>query len=177
VVLSTGDVNPSSAKFMPDGRTICLTGMEPGRRSRLYLYDLESGKTRPISDEGVGRALDTGSPDGSRILATSPSGPWSIYPIDGGERTTLEFLGPSERPTLWTPDGKSIWTFDRGMIPCPVSRIELATGRREPWMEISPPSRGGVTHINSVCLTPDGGTYAASYVQGLHELYMASGLG
>ena len=65
----------------------------------------------------------------------------------------------------------------RGVIPAPVHLFDIATGRRDLWKEILPRTRGGVSGVNNVQLTPGGETYATSFVQMLAELYAVRGLG
>jgi len=52
----------------------------------------------------------------------------------------------------------------------------VETGRREPWVTVTPRLRSGVQGVNAVYLTPDGETYAYSYNQSLSTLYIARGL-
>ena len=54
--------------------------------------------------------------------------------------------------------------------------MELASGRREPWLVLQPPDATGVTGLSTVLLTPDGRSYAYSYRRVLAELYVADGL-
>ena len=39
-----------AASFLPDGRRIVLCASEPGKGSRLYLQDIQSGEPRPLGD-------------------------------------------------------------------------------------------------------------------------------
>jgi hypothetical protein len=62
--------------------------------------------------------------------------------------------------------------------PFRVFRVEVATGRREPWLDTSPPDPAGVARIafNGAALTPDGRYYAYSYLRTLTYLFLAEGL-
>jgi hypothetical protein len=61
-------------------------------------------------------------------------------------------------------------------MPARVWRLDLATGR-ELVHELAPPDPAGVTSIETILLTPDGGSYAYSYSPNLSELYVFEGLG
>jgi Tol biopolymer transport system component len=142
---------------------------------RLHRYDLQRQTLEPITEEGVGRILCRVSPDGRFVIANDASGVFHIYPVEGGAPRALEGIEPGERPIQWDPDGSGVFVFERGRIPSRVHRMDLATGRRDLCFEITPRNVSGVDGINSVCLTPDGRSYATSYTQGLSELYLARG--
>jgi hypothetical protein len=81
-----------------------------------------------------------------------------------------------ERPCGWAPDGEAIYVFQRGKIPGRVDRIDLATARREPWLEIEPMTRSGTTGFISVVMTSDGERYVASFGQFVNDLFLVGGL-
>ena len=175
MLLPVEGVHIHGATWMPDGKSIVLTGNEPGKRNRLYRYDLDRREARAITAEGVGM-VGAVSPDGRHVTAGAPAGGFAIFPIDGGEPKQLSTLLPDERPVEWTEDGSAVWVFQRGAIPAPIHRVDVATGRRDLWKEITPRSRSGVVGVNSVRMTPDGENYAMSFVQTLNELYAVRGL-
>ena len=71
----------------------------------------------------------------------------------------------------WSTDGAALYLRGDG-LPLAVWRLELATGRKEPWRELAPPDRDGLLGLLSFVMTPDGGAYAYSYGQGLSQLYL-----
>ncbi len=83
-VIPLPDLGVGHATWFPDGKAICLSASEPGRLTRLYVYDLASKKLRPISDDGVGRIMGRISPDGKLVIATDPTGAYALYPTEGG---------------------------------------------------------------------------------------------
>ncbi len=64
----------------------------------------------------------------------------------------------------------------RGGLPGRVYRVDRRTGRRELWKEIMPSDPAGVPGITSLSITPDGRSYAYSYLQRLSELHVVEGL-
>ena len=172
---SLGTIQGQKGTWFPDGKSLCLIGFEPGHRTRAYRYDLEKRTATPFAEEGVGRTGVTISPDGRWAWMLGPSG-HAIYPVDGGEPRLLPGLQDHIRGIQWMEGGKFLVGFDRGRIPARVLRIDIESGASEVWMEIRPGRESGVSGINSVCLTPDGERYVASYVQTLNELHTARGL-
>ena len=58
-------------------------------------------------------------------------------------------------------------------IPAPVDRLELATGRREPWKKLIPEDPAGVTDITPIFIARDGRSYAYSYYRTIDsDLYV-----
>ncbi len=171
-----GGIHAHYAGWFPDGRSLCITGYEPGRRHRLYRYDLERRTAEPFTDEGAGMTFSKVSPDGRFVPGVGPSGEHTLYPTGGGDPVPLPAIAPNERPISWTADGAGLYVFGRDQVPTRVHLVEIATGHREQRFAIMPRQRSGVTGMNSICLATDGETYAASYVQTLGELYAVTGL-
>ena len=57
-----------------------------------------------------------------------------------------------------------------------VDRLDVATGRREPWKELAPADLAGVAGVTNIVLTPDARSYAYTYVRRLSNLYLVEGL-
>jgi hypothetical protein len=54
--------------------------------------------------------------------------------------------------------------------------MDLTTGHREPWKEISPADPAGVQSIANIKLSQDGKAYAYSTLRLLSDLYVVDGL-
>jgi hypothetical protein len=57
-----------------------------------------------------------------------------------------------------------------------IDRIDMVTGKREPWRELTPTDPAGVRAIGAVHLTPDGKSYVYAFYATLGDLYLAEGL-
>jgi len=66
--------------------------------------------------------------------------------------------------------------FQRGSLPANIYRIDIATGERKPYRELSPSDRTGVDGLTRVTMTPDESTLVFSYPQSLCDLYVIEGL-
>ncbi len=165
----------SGAAFFPDGRRIVLLGVEPHRRARLYVVDLESGKTQAIGQEGVpvGASILL-SPDGKQIVVSSGQGGY-LMDADGGSRRTIPALSADLFAIKWCADGRSLFVRTSGVSPLRVSRLELSSGRLDLWKEfsISDVDRGGGL---DVIPTPDGKSYVYGYRRELADLFIVEGL-
>jgi dipeptidyl aminopeptidase/acylaminoacyl peptidase len=165
-----------NARFFPDGVTICVLGHEKDRGPRLYAVDSVTGKYEPFSEEGVSYIDILIAPDGKHVAATSPEGKLVLYPVDGGTPKPIPGLMPNERIVRFSEDGAAIFTFTRGELPSKIYRIDVSSGERKLWKELSAPDPTGVEGLTAVRMTPAGDCFAYSYAQRLNDLYVVEGL-
>ncbi len=165
--------------WLADGKQILLAGQEPGHKGRLYVLDLSNEKIRALSEEGVfrGRA----SPDGRSVVAQAGrfgEGRILIYSLDGGPPRVV----PGSRDKYlnqlagWSADSRLLYFYRVGDVPVQVYRIDVETGEQQAWKQIAPADPAGVSRIHPVKVTPDGKSYAYSYIRGLSDLYVFDGL-
>ena len=162
--------------FFPDGKAIYFKASAPGRPLRLYRVDLAGGSPKAISPEGVEEGAVRLSPDGAVIAAPGPGRQMQLYPTDGSAPRSIRGVLVGEEPIAWSKDGRSLWVCRGGQIPLRIFRVEVETGRREPWRELAPIDRAGALVINGADITPDGSCYAYSVVRALSTLYVVEGL-
>ena len=175
--LPFGAVEGDQASWFPDGRRILLEGHEAGQGARLYVAGADGGSVRPISGEGVRiNGSNPISPDGRFVTATGRDGKSYVYGVDGGEPRLIPGVSEDDEISRWTSDGMSLYVFRHGELPAKVVRLNLATGRREPWKEVLPNDHSGVVTITPILLTPDGESYAYSYPRILSQLFLATSL-
>ena len=82
-----------------------------------------------------------------------------------------------DRPIRFAADGRAIWVLASDETPkATIQRLDLASGEREPWKELSPADPVGIYGIPRVFLSSDGQSYVYTYVRLLDELYLVDGL-
>ena len=162
------------ARFLPDGKRIFFNANPPGRKIRCHVLDLQGGTPRPLVPEG--NTCWNASPDGRLLAVTAPDGGLALYPVDGGPARPVAAWPPGSTPIQWSADGSSLYFTSKLDIPTDIQRFDLATGRSLPWRQLAPSDRAGVQAIMAPLITPDGRTYAYTYVRLLGDLYLADGL-
>ena len=172
-----GTVEGAQASWFPDGRRILLEGHEADHGARLYVAGADGGSIRPISGEGVRiNGSNPVSPDGTFVTATGRDGKSYVYPVNGGEPRPIPGLSEDDEISRWSSDGMSLYVFRHGELPAKVVRLNLLTGKREPWRDVLPSDPSGVLTITPILLTPDGKSYAYSYPRILSQLFLGTGL-
>ena len=166
-----------AGSFFADGRRLLLWGHEPGHASRLYVLELPDGKPKPISPEGVSmlrwRAL---APDGRSAVARAADGTLGLYPTDGGEPRPLLGVTRDDVPIRWTADGRGLYLQRGPGVPARVDLLDVASGKRRPWKELTPPDPAGVLAIGPILLSADGQSYVYSYRRMIDDLFLVEGL-
>jgi len=79
-------------------------------------------------------------------------------------------------PVGWTADGRQIFVHLRGTVPGRTQKIDLATGRAEPWKDLAPEDPAGLTRIGPVRVAIDGRSWAYTHIRVLSNLYVVDGL-
>ncbi len=170
-------LDTDAGSFFADGRRLLLWGHEPGHASRLYVLELPDGKPKPISPEGVSmfrwRAL---APDGRSAVARAADGTLGLYATDGGEPRPLPGAVREDVPIRWTADGRGLYVQRGPGVPARVDLLDVATGKRRPWKELTPPDPAGVLAIGPILLSADGQAYVYSYRRIIDDLFLVEGL-
>jgi serine/threonine protein kinase/Tol biopolymer transport system component len=170
------DIIHSAATFFPDGKRILMAGTEPNHGLRLYVQDLDTDKVEAVTPEGTNGFSFALSPDGHSIAAVGPDDKAYLFPVPSGDPVPIRGLQPGEVPVAWTADGRSLYIYRGGELPAKVYRLEITTGNRVLWKELTPPDPAGVEFVGPVLPTPDGKSYVYGYRRLLSDLYLVEGL-
>jgi len=170
------------AYWTPDGQQLVFMGWGKDGDQRCYIQRPPDGLPHAITPSGTG-------------CEAAPSQQWAscfhlqekdgravpvreLRSLNGSETRPTPWLGEHEVVIGWSPDGQTAFVASQQMPPFRVFRIDAATGRRESWLETSPPDPAGVIplHVSGAPLTPDGRYYAYSYLRTLSDLFLVEGL-
>ncbi len=154
-----------------DGNRTAFIGYEKGQDLRGYMLDITNGNFRPITPAGVDSVVI--SPDGASVLGVKDEIA-AIYPVSGDDSKPVPGWESTDSVIQWENTGKGIFIWDRS-FPAKLYRLDLATGERELWKEMSPPDPIGVAY-GRLLMTPDGKHYVYRYRRILNRLNFAEGL-
>jgi hypothetical protein len=98
--------------------------------------------------------------------------------MTGGEKgKELPPLEARETLIRWAADGRSFFTYQSAdRKTAIISRVELASGKREVVKERMPADRAGVTGYDSASISEDGKTIVYSYNRVIGDVYLVDGL-
>jgi predicted Ser/Thr protein kinase len=175
-MLTNDAINHTWAHWMPDGKRIVFSGNEPEKGARLFLMDIDSGKFKPISPEGVAATAFAISPNADNVLGIGPDQKGYLYPIGGGDPQPVKGFNAGELPITFSSDGGSLYLYQPGELPARVFRLDLRTGERKLWRQLMPADPAGVETIGPILLTPDARMCVYGYQRTLSDLYLVEGL-
>ncbi len=173
----TFEVNPVHAldyygNWTKDGTSFVFLGNEPGKPTRAYLLNINTGKASPVTPEETTDPWI--SPDGRFIAARDHEQNFRLYPVAGGESQLIRGLKDGELPIQWDASGSKLYVWDR-TFPAHIFLVDFRTGARVPWATLMPPDSAGVLYGNIV-MTPDGKTSVYRYRRTVTTLFLAEGL-
>ena len=170
--LNVDGVHFESLGWFPDSKRVVFTANEPGHRIRTWMYDPDSEKARPLTPEGTkGSQI---SPDGHWFVI-SDSHRWSLAQIGGGRSRTISELQNGEAVVRWSTDGSHLFLRRPEGDTIKISRLDVATGHKEPWQTLRVPEPGA-EFIGAFALSPDGKACAFSFQHDLDNLFLVEGL-
>jgi eukaryotic-like serine/threonine-protein kinase len=173
-VLTKDSVNHSWAHWFPDGKRLLFSGNEPGKGVRLYVFDIASGKSQPISAEGVNGTAFIISPDSQMVAGIGPDQKGYLYPTGGGEPRAIPGFSSGEQPITFSSDSHFLYLYQPGELPARVDKLDLQTGKRTLWKQLMPSDPAGVETIGPILITPNTKTCIFGYHRGRLEVIFAA---
>jgi hypothetical protein len=167
-------VQNGSARFMPDGQHFVVNANEAGHAVRGYLLDLNGGKPRPVTPEGV--VIFRVSPDGRNAAAHGPGASLVLCSMETGAMSQIPGIEPGDTSAQWSADSSALYIYHFGEMPARIFRLDIHTGKRTLVRELEPSQSAGVVSIAPIAMSPDATRFAYSYYQNLSTLYVISGL-
>jgi serine/threonine protein kinase/Tol biopolymer transport system component len=165
------------AAWSPDGGRIFFAAAEPGKRPRTWAQDID-GLPQAVTPEGMTGTLL--APDGKLIAAVDRYQQYYLYPVDGGEPVALEGYDEGDQLLQWSNDGGAIFLRGPGDTELNIYRLDIKTGTRQLWKQLTPPYPAGLIGIGAdpgqVRITPDGQAYVYTFWTAPGELYLAERL-
>jgi TolB protein len=109
--LTNGQYTVLTPRFAPDQRTITFMTYQGNRQPRVMIYEIETGRVRPLVEQPYMTFAPRYSPDSSRIIfSMAINGNTDIYtiPVAGGTPTRLTNAPGIDTGGSYSPDGRRI---------------------------------------------------------------------
>ncbi|HEV3510910.1 MAG TPA: protein kinase [Candidatus Sulfotelmatobacter sp.] len=159
-------------EWFPDNKRILFTGNETGHEIRTWLYDIDSNKWTPLTPEGT-RGTQV-SPDGLWFVSVDPH-KLLLSPVSGGNSKSIVELQTGESVARWSGDGRYLFLQQRELSSIKITRLEVSTHRREPWLTVKVPEPGA-SFLGPLALSANGKAAAVSFQRDLANLFLVNGL-
>jgi len=164
--------------FLPGDKKIVFAASAPGHQRRTFELDLSGGDPRPVSPEGMPAGIP--SPDGKHLIVFQQGKPPALVSREDGATHPIPGAELQDGPLEWSSDGRSLFLRpkrpdEQSRLTDRVVRLDLATGRREPFREFRPADTSAMTSAGVSAITPDGKTLAFTYVRNNNDLYAVDG--
>ena len=91
----------------------------------------------------------------------------ALHPVAG--------LNDDDDVAGWSADGRALYVYPRGELPFHVFRLDLSTGRKEPFRVVAPADTSGAQR-SYLLFTPDAKGYVYQVARPMCDLYLVEGL-
>jgi serine/threonine protein kinase/Tol biopolymer transport system component len=159
-------------EWFPDNRRILFTGNQTGHATRTWMYDLDTNKLTSLTPEGT-RGTRV-SPDGQWFITIDPH-KLLLSPLGGSDPTAIIDLQLGEGVVRWSGDGRYLFLQQREPTSIKITRFEVATRRKEPWLTVKDPEPGA-SFVGQLALSADGKACATTFQRDLANLFLVQGL-
>jgi hypothetical protein len=165
-----------SATWASDGRRLVVRASESDRPLRIWVQDIAGAPPRAVTPEGVdGHFVTVNHSD--YVRARDAAGVVRLYPIDGGEPKPVTAVTETDWVVGGSTNSDVLYVSpDRAAIPLQIVKVNIGTGRREPFVTVSPTDPAGLVGLDSPIFSSDEKRYVYTQVRELSVLYVATGL-
>jgi hypothetical protein len=162
-----------------DPEALVFAGRDGDGIEQLYHLSLTDGAVpRAITPPDLVLASQghVASADGPRLIVNPANGPAVEFDIDGNGPFPLSGVEPGDLPLGLDRDGKHLYVQASFAVPSPIVRVNLETGKRALWRELSPLDPSGVFVVDRVKISADGAAHVYSNRRVISWLTIIDGL-
>ena len=174
--IKSGNLFCHYIRFLPQRGKAVISGSEPGQGVRLYVLDLDTGEHQAFTPDGMDFMEFNVLPDGRAVSGINSDREHRTYAIDGSDSQPIPHLGRTDRIVLWLPEGNAVLSYRTNELPARIQRVDLTTGERTLWRELTPPDPTGIYRVGRVRVSADLSAHAYNYYMQLVDLHVVEGL-
>ncbi len=163
-------------RWLPGENRLVVSANEPGQGVRLFTLDPDSGEHHAFTPEGIDFMEFELLPGGQWVSVNTSDQEHRTYAIDGSESKPIPHLTRTDRIVSWLPEGNALLAYRTNELPARIFRVDLQTGQRTPWRDLTPPDPTGIYRVGRLRMSLDLTAYAYTYYMQLVDLHVATGL-
>lgn len=162
--------------FLPDGRSVFVTGRDASGRRGTWLSDLEGRNPRALPlPEGRSLLQGTFTPDGAHFIASCPDSDASCrYDTARGEPVPV--AGAQKGWLAVAVDARGRIYYRDRTAGAGEKLLRLESGRATTLGELLPRDRAGAAGLLDVHVAADGESWVYTYLRRLSELHVVDGI-
>jgi eukaryotic-like serine/threonine-protein kinase len=175
-IIAAPNFHYRGATWTSDGNRLVIRASESDRPARFWVQDFAGGLPHPVTPEGVyGLSVTVNHSD--YICVHDPTGTTRLYPIDGGEPKPMAGISETDEVVAGSTDSDDVYvSSDLSAIPQQIVKVNVLTGRRQPYVAVSPVDPAGIVGMTPPLFSGDEKRYVYTQVRELSILYVATGL-
>jgi serine/threonine protein kinase len=167
-----------------DPGNLVFVAREGLANKRIYLLPLvEGGTVRALTPPDLVLA-STGhvlSSDGKQMIVQPLEGPAFVMDIDQDGQAiepgrAAPGMQPTDRALRYDESGNHLFVQASSTVPASLLRVNLSTGERQPWRELTPGDPAGVFGVDRVMISEDGETCVYSIRRVIMRLVVADNI-
>ncbi|HEY7188713.1 MAG TPA: protein kinase [Vicinamibacterales bacterium] len=172
----------TSGRWYADGTRLAVCGNSPTSPNRCFEQDVAGGVPRPLS---VGAADDAWpSPDGMRLLVHlnqsetegAVESSWVVFAKDGtAPHPIASIRNRIDSVVGWYSDNRSVLVAHQDGTTLNLSRVDLATGKRDIVRTVTVAAAAGTTRLRALVIANDPEVYAYEVARQLSRLFLIRG--
>ena len=162
-----------------DPGALVFAGRERDGAVRMYHLPLTDGAApRAITppDFALAPLGHVASIDGNRVIVKPADGPAVEFDLDGDGPRPVAGIEADDLPLRFDGDAMHLYVQASSAVPAPIVRVNIVTGKRTLWRELSPIDPAGVFVVDYVTLSADGAAHAYSNRRVISRLLLMEGL-
>jgi eukaryotic-like serine/threonine-protein kinase len=164
------------ASWASDGHTLVVRASEADHPLRFWVQDIEGGAPLAVTPEGVSGLFVTIN-HSDYVCARDLKKQVQLYSIDGKTQKWVVGVPESDGLIGGSPNAEDLYvTPDPSAVPMQVDKISLITGRRQPFVRVSPADLAGVLGLFGLIFTPDEKRYVYTQFRSFSVLYLVDRL-
>jgi WD40 repeat protein len=165
------------AAWAGNGHSLVIRASDSGHPLRFWVQNVDGSTPRPITPEGVDTGILVTVHDVEYVGARDSTNSIRLYPIDGREPKAVVGIGQTDALIGGAPEADVVYVSpDRAAIPQQIVKVNIVTGRRQPFAAISPTDPAGILALGTPIITADGKRYVGTQIRQVSVLYVATGV-